>query len=189
MSKQFKQPQEYKEGDIIISAEEIDTRLDEFIPELVKEYKGKHLLLVGLLTGAAWLTVDLLERLHRAGLSDAELTFMKVSSYRNGETATYEPRIEYDMVINPNGRHILIVDDIADTGKTLAAVRALLKSKSATTVKSLVLLDKPSRRETQFQADFVGFEIPNIWVQGRGMDSDGYGRGDPNIRKGPYRYD
>lgn len=188
MGKKFKKPDEYKEGDIIISAEEIDARMDELVSELVKEYKDKKLLLVGLLTGAAWLTVDLLERFHNSDLTDAQLTFMKISSYQNGDTATYEPRIEYDMLINPQGRHIMLIDDIADTGKTLVAVSALLKSKEPAIVKSLVLVDKPSRRETVFVPNYVGFEIPNVWVQGRGMDSDGFGRGDPNIRKGPYRY-
>jgi hypoxanthine phosphoribosyltransferase len=143
-------------------------------------------LFVGLLTGAAWLTVDLLERLHSLGITDVQLTFMKVSSYRNGDTPTYEPRIEYDMLINPQGRHILLVDDIADTGKTLSAVMTLLKNKDVATIKSLVLVDKPTRRELVYQPDYVGFEIPNVWVQGRGMDSNGFGRGDPNIRKGPY---
>jgi len=188
MKKEFKKPEEYKEGDIIISAEEIDRCLDELVIQLVKQYHKKKLLLVGLLTGAAWLTVDLLERLHLQGMTDAQLTFMKVSSYPTGSNANYEPRIAYDMLINPQGRHILLIDDIADTGKTLVAVAALLKSKEVASLQSLVLVDKPSRRETTFHPDYVGFVIPTIWVQGRGMDSDGYGRGDPNIRKGPYRY-
>ena len=189
MKKEFTNPDAYKEGDILISAEEIDHRLDALIPELVAKYKGKHLLLVGLLTGAAWLTVDLLERLHLAGVTDAQVTFMKVSSYQNGTTATYTPRVEYDMLINPQGRNILLIDDIADTGKTVTEVASLLKSKDVASLKTFVLLDKPTRREVTFEPDFVGFEIPNIWVQGRGMDSDSYGRGDPNIRKGPYNYE
>ena len=188
MNKDFKDPAAYKEGDILISAEEIDKRLDELLPQIVKEYKGKRLLLVGLLTGAAWLTVDILERLHLLGLTDAQLTFMKVSSYNNGTSATYEPRIEYDMLINPKERSILLVDDIADTGKSLNSVVALFRSKDVAKLKTFVLVDKPSRREVAFIPDYCGFEIPNIWIQGRGMDSDGYGRGDPNIRKGPYYY-
>jgi hypoxanthine phosphoribosyltransferase len=188
MKKEFKKPEEYKEGDIIVSAEEVDARLDEFAEGLGKEYMDKNLLLVGLLTGAAWLTVDILERLHMQGTTGAQMTFMKVSSYRNGDTAAYEPRIEYDMLINPQGRHILLIDDIADTGRTLVAVSKLLKSKNPKSLESLVLVDKPTRRETVFIPKYVGFEIPNIWVQGRGMDTDGFGRGDPNIRKGPYYY-
>lgn len=188
MGSHFKNPDAYKVGEIIISAAEIDNRLDEIAPQLAKEYKDKHLLLVGLLTGAAWLTVDLLKRLHASGVTDIELNFLKVSSYQNGTTATQEPHIEYEMSINPKGRNILLVDDIVDTGKTLATVTKLLQSKNIGTIKSLVLLDKPSRREIDYHPDYCGFEIPNIWVQGRGLDSDGFGRGDPNIRKGPYHY-
>jgi hypoxanthine phosphoribosyltransferase len=188
MIKEFKKPEEYNVGDIIISSDEIDKRLDELAPQLANEYKGKKPLLVGLLTGAAWFTVDLFERLHNLGITDAQLTFMKVSSYQNGDSATYDPRIEYDMLINPKERHMVLVDDIADTGKTLSEVIALLKSKNVASIKSIVLVDKPSRREVSYKPDYIGFKIPNIWVQGRGMDSDGYGRGDPNIRKGPYHY-
>lgn len=189
MKKEFKKPEDYKKGDIIITAVEIDKRLNELVSELVTEYKNKKLLLVGLLTGAAWLTVDILERLHMQGITDAQLTFLKVSSYLEGDTATYDPRIEFDLLINPQGRHLLLIDDIADTGKTIHAISTLLQSKAVASLKSLVLVDKPSRREIIFHPDYVGFEIPNVWVQGRGMDSDGYGRGDPNIRKGPYHYE
>jgi len=184
----FKNPEMYKPGYIIIPSNEIEERLDELAGQLVKDYKGEKVLLVGLLTGAAWITVDLLSRLHGRGVTDAQMTFMKVSSYHNGEIAAYEPRIEYDMLINPQAREILLIDDIADTGKTLAAVSALLHNKGAKRVKSFVLVDKPPRREVSFQPDYVGFAIPNVWVQGRGMDSDGFGRGDPQIRKGPYFY-
>ena len=189
MKKEFKKPEDYKKGDIIITAVEIDKRLNELVSDLVTEYKNKKLLLVGLLTGAAWLTIDILERLHLQGIIDAQLTFLKVSSYHEGDTATYDPRIEFDLLINPQGRHLLLIDDIADTGKTLHAISTLLQSKAVASLRSLVLVDKPSRREIIFHPDYVGFEIPNVWVQGRGMDSDGYGRGDPNIRKGPYHYE
>ena len=188
MHHQFKDPDEYKIGEVIISDKEIDSRLDQLAAELIKAYKKKHILLVGLLTGAAWLTVDLFERSHVLGLTDGEITFMKVNSYKGGTEAAYDPRIEYDTSINPKGRHILLIDDIADTGKTMQAVLGVLWSKEAASITSLVLLDKPSRREVVYRPNYIGFEIPNIWVQGRGMDSDGYGRGDPNIRKGPYHY-
>lgn len=188
MIKKFKKSEEYNQGDILLSSEEIESRLDELASQLATDYKGEKPLLVGLLTGAAWFTVDLIERMHNLGITDAQLTFMKVSSYQNGDRATFEPRIEYDMLINPKERHVILVDDIADTGKTLVEVTALLKSKNVASIKSVVLVDKPSRREVSFKPDYIGFEIPNIWVQGRGMDSDGFGRGDPNIRKGPYHY-
>lgn len=188
MKKQFKNTDEYNIGEIIISAEEVEMRLEELVTLLASEFKNKNVLIVGLLTGAAWFTIDFLKLLHMHGVTDYELTFMKVSSYREGTTATYNPRIEYDISIDPKGRHVILIDDIVDTGKTLSAVTALLESKDIVSVKSIVLLDKPSRREVSYKPDHRGFEIPDIWVQGYGMDSDGYGRGDPHIRKGPYKY-
>jgi hypoxanthine phosphoribosyltransferase len=188
MKPHFKDPDAYKLGEILLPDKAIDARLDELSEELVKEYKKKHLLLVGLLTGAAWLTVDLFRKLHILGVTDAEITFMKVNSYKKETVASYDPRIEYDTSIDPKERHVLLIDDIADTGRTMEAVMGVLWSKDVASLKTLVLLDKPSRREVVYRPNYVGFEIPNIWVQGRGMDSDGYGRGDPNIRKGPYHY-
>jgi hypoxanthine phosphoribosyltransferase len=184
----LKDSDKYAIGEIIIPSEEIEKCLDELSLQLVKSYKNKKLLLVGLLTGAAWITVDLLERLHRLDLSDVELTFMKVGSYKKGTKATNEPQIELDLSVDPQKRTILLIDDITDTGKTLTTVINHLKNKGTAAVHSFVLLDKPSRREVVYEPDYIGFEIPNIWVQGRGMDSDGFGRGDSDIRKGPYYY-
>lgn len=185
----FKNSDSYKVGEIVISSEEIDKRLNEVSLELAKTFKDKHLLLIGLLTGAAWVTIDIHKRLHALNVTDVEVAFMKVSSYQRGTTATQDPNVEFTVSVNPKGRTILLADDIVDTGRTLAAVTKLLKSKKAETIQSLVLLDKSSRREVIYEPDYCGFVIPDIWVQGRGMDTDGYGRGDPNIRKGPYRFD
>lgn len=183
-----KHPDTFKPGEIIIPAAVIDERIKILAEEVTKDYRHKKLLVIGLLTGAAWLTTDLFKRLHALGLIDAELSFMKVASYFSETTSQKEPRIDYDLPVNPEGKHILIVDDIADTGKTLSVVEKLLVSKDAKSVKSLVLIDKPSRRTTDYQPSYVGFIIPDIWIQGRGMDTDGYGRGDPNIIKGPFKY-
>jgi len=186
MNKRFNAPEKYKPGDILLTAKEIDTRLDEIALELISTYKNKNLLLVGLLTGASWLTVDILYRLHILGLTDCELAFIKVSSYTNGTKATQKPLITYNSITSPKNRTLLLVDDIADTGRTLTAVIRHFKNKKVTDIKTLVLLDKPERREVLFIPDYCGFVIPNIWVQGRGLDSNGYGRGDPHIRVGPY---
>jgi len=188
MIHKFKHPNDYKPGEIIIPAEDIDGRIKELAQKIARDFAGKQVLVVGLLTGAAWFTVDLFSGLHGNGLTDAELAFMKVASYPSGIISSHEPRIEYDLPVSPHARNILLVDDIADTGKSLFVVEKYLKSKDAKLVKSVVLLDKPSRREVVFKPDYVGFTIPNIWVQGRGMDSNGFGRGDPNIIKGPYTY-
>lgn len=189
MELNFDNSDSYKPGDILISAVLIEKRLDELAAIIARDYQKKEsVIIVGLLTGAAWFTADLFTRLHTNGLTNIELSFMKVSSYPTGTNAVHEPRIEFDVSINPQKKDILLVDDIADTGKSLSVVEKLFQSKDAKSIKSVVLLDKPSRREVKYVPEYVGFRIPNIWVQGRGMDSAGFGRGDPNIIKGPYNY-
>lgn len=186
MNKRFKDPDAYQPGDILIPSEEIDIRLSEITQELLNTFKNKNLLLVGLLTGACWLTVDILSRLHTLGITDCELAFMKVSSYTNGTKATQKPLITFNSIRLPKNRTVLLIDDIADTGRTLTSVVKHFKNNNVAQIKTLVLLDKPERREVLCIPDYCGFVIPNIWVQGRGLDSEGYGRGDPNIRVGPY---
>ena len=95
-------------------------------------------------------------------------------------------QILHDMDISSAGRHTLLVDDILDTGKTLWVIDALIRGRDAASVASAVLLDKPSRRKVAYEADYVGFEIPDLWVQGYGMDSDEIGRAGQDIIKGPY---
>lgn len=184
----FKDSDQYTPGEIIIPAKVIDHRIEELASQIVREYAKKNLLVIGLLTGGVWLTVDLLTHLHKQGVPDTEVNFIKVVSYPTGTTALHEPQLAYDVSIHPQGRDILIVDDIVDTGKSLALVENVFKSKDVRSIKSIVLLNKPSRRKVPYEPTYTGFTIPDIWVQGRGMDSDGYGRGDPNIIKGPYHY-
>lgn len=183
----FKAPEDYLPGEIIIPASEIDKRLKEIAKKISKKYKNKKLLLVGLLKGSVWTLVDLMKYLHLFGLTDLEIDFVKVKSYKLGINATNDPEILNINLDKFKDRNILLIDDILDTGKTLKFVSQTLKE-SINSFESLVLLDKPSRREVKFAADYVGFTIPNIWVQGRGMDTDEIGRGDSNIIKGPFKY-
>lgn len=184
----YKKPHEYNPGEIIIPSDQIDQRIDELAMQIEPEIKHAHALVVGILTGGAWFSVDLVARLFKLGVHDIELTFMKVTSYPNGTNAVHEPRIEYDLPVNPSGRHVLIVDDVVDTGKSISLIEEVIRRKDVLRLQSVVLVDKPQRREITYTATYTGFEIPNIWIQGRGMDTDGYGRPDPNIIKGPYRY-
>ena len=187
--KVFKHPDVYNPGDILITEQEILARFDELAQEIHNHYpKTTNLLVVGLLTSAAWITTDMYARLHKYGFMNSELAFMKVSSYQTSGKATNVPEISFTLANDPKGRDILIIDDIADTGKTLSVVTKHLYQQRANSVSTLVLLDKPSRREVVFAPTFIGFTIPNIWVQGRGMDSDEIGRGEANIIKGPFKY-
>lgn len=184
----FKTPEDYLPGETIISSSEIDKRLKELAKNIFLKYKNKKLLLLGLLKGSVWTLVDLMKYLHILGLTDLEIDFIKVKSYRLGVNATHEPKITDNLDLDKfKNRNILLIDDILDTGKTLEFVSKSLQ-KSVNSLEVLVLLDKPSRREIKFYANYVGFTIPNVWVQGRGMDTDEIGRGDSNIIKGPYKY-
>jgi len=187
-SLQFKKAQEYKKGDVLIPHELIQKRIKEIASEIAPKYKGKKLLMVGVLKGAFKMTGDLALELHVQGLTDLEISFITMKSYFTGTKAEYEPQIVQDMDINPGKRHVLLLDDILDTGKSLQFVYKLIKDKGAVSVESFVLLDKPARRIVDYKADYVGFTIPNVWVQGYGIDTGEIGRAGPNIIVGPYKY-
>jgi hypoxanthine phosphoribosyltransferase len=182
----FRNPEEYGIGEIILSDEQINQRIAELAQDIATTHNGKQLLVVGLLKGGFRVTSDLVTQLHDKGLTDVEITFLKTKSYLDKTEAQQEPEITQDMDINPEGRHILLVDDIADTGKSLKMVEENLSARGAESIASFVLLDKPSRREVDFVPTYIGFTIPNIWVQGRGMDTNEKGRADRHIRRGPY---
>lgn len=185
---QFKASQEYKPGDVLISHEIIQERIKELSAEIAEKYKGKQLLIVGVLKGAFKIVSDLTSELHKQGLTDLEISFITMKSYPDGTTAKYEPRIVQDMDISSEGRPVLLVDDVLDTGRSLEIVDKLIKSRGAVSVESFALVDKPERRQVDYKANYVGFTIPNIWLQGYGMDTRELGRGEPNIIVGPHEY-
>lgn len=183
----FKTAKDYKPGEILIPNLIIRERIKEVAEEIAKDYKNKELLIVGVLKGAFKLVSDLTHDLHELGLKDLKLTFVVLKTYE-GIAPKEESQLLQDMDIHPQGRHVLVVDDILDTGKSLKFITELLESKGSKSVKSFALLDKPSGRSCDFCADYVGIKIPNIWVQGYGMDTDEFGRAEPNIIVGPYKY-
>lgn len=184
----FKSPDEYKPGDILIPHKLIRRRVKEVAGEISKKYKDRDLLVVGVLKGAFRLTSDLINDLHEMGVKDLHITFITVKSYPTGMVSENESKLVHEMDIHPEGRHVLVVDDILDTGKSLHLISTYIKSKGAKSVETFAFLDKPERRTVEFSADYVGVEIPNLWVQGYGMDTDEIGRAEPNIIVGPHRY-
>ena len=185
---QFKKPQEYKPGDVLIPQAIIQERIKELSAEIAEKYKGRQLLIVGVLKGAFKIVADLTSELHRQGVTDLEISFITMKSYPDGTKAKYEPRIVQDMDISSEGRPVLLVDDVLDTRRSLAVVHKLIKSRGAISVESFALVDKPERRQVDYKADYVGFTIPNIWLQGYGMDTAEFGRAEPNIIVGPHKY-
>jgi len=150
---------------VLITEAQLKVRVNELARAVTRDYVGKDLIVVALLTGTVLFLADLLRHL----AIPLRLDFMGVSSYREGSTArdlvfTKELRLELD------GRDVLVVDDILDTGRTLRGVLAKLRQLEPRSVKTCVLLDKPARRLEPVTADYIGFVIPDLFVVGYGLD-------------------
>lgn len=173
------EPCEYRANiaEILVTAEQIRGKVAELGAAVSRDYAGCPLLVIGVLNGATVFTADLLRTLTVA----AELDFIGVSSYRNGTVSDGRCELTKDVDRALKERHVLVVEDIVDTGRTVAAIVDCLKSKGAASVKVCTLLDKPSRREVDFQADYVGFEIPDHFVVGYGLDFAQHYRGLPYV--------
>lgn len=155
--------------EILISEEEIEKKCEELGKTITEHYKNVEgqLVLVALLKGS----VPFLARLIKYIDLDIEYDFMDVSSYE-GTESTRDIRILKDLDRSISGTNILLVEDIVDTGHTIQAIIKLLQNKGANDVKVVTLLDKPSRREADVTAEFIGYEIPNLFVIGFGLDFD-----------------
>jgi hypoxanthine phosphoribosyltransferase len=162
-----KGPPELKHLDhVLVTPLAIKRRIAKLGDQLNADYASKDMMVVAIVNGALIFTADLLRSLR----SPLRLDCLRASSYHTGTRAVGEPRIIDQMKLDVRGQHVLLVDDILDTGKTLAAVAGLLKMKGAASVKTCVLLDKKARRTVPFEADYVGFGIPNEFVVGYGLD-------------------
>ncbi len=180
----FKSPEEYKTNDILISREIIKKKIEEMAKQISKEYKNNHILIIGVLKGAFVLVADLVQALHNLGFDNFSVEFVTVSSYK-GTVSTGIPLITDNMEENPRDEHVLLVDDIVETALTLSTIKKIITNQKAKSVKSFVLLSKPTSTKPALKPDFVGFEIPDVWVEGYGMDTNQIGRGNPDIIIGP----
>jgi hypoxanthine phosphoribosyltransferase len=151
---------------ILISAEEIDSKVKELGAALTEEYKDLFPLAIGVLKGAMPFMADLLKHTD----TYLEMDFMDVSSYGNSTVSTGEVKIIKDLDTSVEGRHILIIEDIIDSGLTLSYLVELFRYRKAKSIKIVTLLDKPSGRKADIQADYVGFEVPDAFVVGYGLD-------------------
>ena len=162
-----KGPPELKHLDhVLVTPRAIKRRIAQIAEQLNQDYAKKDMMVVAIVNGALIFTADLL----RALRSPLRLDCLRASSYHDGTKAVGEPRIIDQMKLDVRGHNVLLVDDILDTGKTLAAVAGLIKAKGAAEVRTCVLLDKKARRTVPFEADYVGFDIPNEFVVGYGLD-------------------
>ena len=153
--------------DDLITAKAIAARVEEMAGEITTYFEGtEKLVVIGLLRGSFMFISDLVRELDLP----VEVDFMETSSYNDGMESSREVRIMKDLRGEIEGRDVLVVEDIVDTGYTLRHVLALLKSRRPARMLVCALLDKPSRREVDVQADLVGFEIPDKFVVGYGID-------------------
>lgn len=151
---------------ILISQEEIQVRCKELGKELTEIYQNTNPLVVGVLKGAVPFMTDIVRSID----TYLELDFMDVSSYGNATVSSGEVKIVKDLDTNVEGRDLLIVEDIIDSGRTLAYLVDLFKYRKAKSVKIVTLLDKPEGRVVNIEADYVGFNVPNEFVVGYGLD-------------------
>lgn len=152
--------------EVLVSSEEIEKKVKELGEEITKDYQGKELMLVGILKGAAIFMADLARNIEISVTMD----FMAVSSYGNSTKSSGVVRIIKDLDSNVEGKHILIVEDIIDTGLTLGYLTDNLKKRGASSVRICTLLDKPERRKVNVPVDYRGFVIPDEFVVGYGID-------------------
>ena len=152
--------------DILITAEELQNRIRELGAEIARDYAGRNPLMIGVLKGACIFMSDLI----KATDIPLSIEFMAISSYGASMRTSGEVRILKDLDVAIEGRDILVVEDIVDTGLTLSYLLANLKSRGAASVKLAALLDKYERREKEVTIDYLGFKIPDKFVVGYGLD-------------------
>jgi hypoxanthine phosphoribosyltransferase len=151
---------------VLFTEEQIKRRVRGLAREIKQVYGKEEFTIVALINGAVMFTADLMREID----NPVRLDCIRVSSYGVTTKSIGTPQILADLTLDIANRDVLIVDDILDTGKTLALVTALARKLKPASLRTCVLLDKKARREVEFEADFVGFEIPNKFVVGYGLD-------------------
>jgi hypoxanthine phosphoribosyltransferase len=167
----------FEAGQVLVRSEEIQRKVGELGESITRDYKGEGLLLVGILRGAVVFLSDLMRCLRLP----CEIDFMEVSSYGAGTTSSGVVRILKDLEEDITDRHVLIVEDIIDTGLTLSYLRRTLLARKPASLEICALLSKPSRRQVDLEVRYLGFEVPDEFVVGYGIDFAGAYRNLPDI--------
>ncbi len=163
--------------EVLISSEEIQNRVRAIGERITEEYSGERLLLIGVLRGAVVVMGDLMRHIDLP----CEIDFMDISSYGSGTSSSGVVRILKDLEEDITDRHVLIVEDIVDTGLTLSYLRRSLLARRPASLEICTLLTKPSRRRVELDVKYLGFEVPDEFVVGYGLDYDGAYRNLPDI--------
>jgi hypoxanthine phosphoribosyltransferase len=155
-------------GEVLVEAEDLQRRVAELAAEVSRDYEGKDLVLIGVLKGAVFFVADLMRALE----VQCELDFMAVTSYGSATDSSGVVRILKDLDGNIEGRDVLIVEDIIDSGLTLHYLLRNLRARNPASLEVCALLTKPERRRVDLPIKYVGFEIPNRFAIGYGLDHD-----------------
>ena len=153
---------------VLLPEEEIDRRIREMGSQISGYYGDDGVFLVCVLRGAVMFACELAKRI----TVPVTMDFIKTSSYGSGTLSSGDVKIDMDLGLSVEGRHVLIVEDIIDTGHTFHALYNLFQNRGAKSIKLCSLLDKPDRREVEVPVDFVGFSVPDAFVVGYGLDFD-----------------
>lgn len=151
---------------VLLNQEQIAKKVAELGAQITRDFEGQSVVLVGVLKGATIFLADLAREIKL----DANFDFISVSSYGNSREQSGEVKLMKDVDQSVEGKNIILVEDILDTGLTLSYLRKLFLQQNPKSLRIAVLLDKPSRRLEKIEADYVGFSIPNLFVIGYGMD-------------------
>lgn len=162
---------------VLLTKEQIEKRTAELAKQINDDYKGKELLIVCILRGAVIFMADLFKQL----TMNVEIDFLAVSSYGSGTTSSGEVKVVKDLLSPLENREVLVIEDIIDTGITLSYILEMLLQRKPKSLRLCSLLDKPSRRAIELKGDYVGFEIPNEFVVGYGLDYNEKYRNLPDI--------
>ncbi|NLJ95107.1 MAG: hypoxanthine phosphoribosyltransferase [Clostridiaceae bacterium] len=165
-----------KISEVLISKEEIDAICERLGNQITKDYQGKEIVLICVLRGAIVFMADLMRKIK----VPCEIDFMSVSSY-TGTKSSGDVKIVKDLEDSIEGKHVIVVEDIIDSGLTLSHLLKLLKSRNPASLKICACFDKPDRRMADVHVDYIGKQIPDEFIVGYGLDYDGHYRNLPDI--------
>lgn len=163
----------------LIADEHISQRINLMARQISEDFRDEDsLVVVGVLKGATFLLVDLVRAINHPEL---QIDYMSISSYGSGKESSREPIINLDLRTPIRDKNVLLVEDIVDTGYSLNTLLNILRARGPKSLKTCALLSKADAREIEVPIDYLGFEIPNVWVEGYGLDSDEKGRARKDI--------
>lgn len=152
--------------EVLFSEEQLDRRVREIAAQIEKDYEGKEIMLIGVLRGSFVFMADLCRRIDLP----CTLDFMSVSSYGKGTSSSGQVQITKDLSSDISDQHIIVIEDILDSGNTLSYLLKLLEQRNPASIRLCTLLDKPERRVKEVKVDYSGFTIPDAFVVGYGLD-------------------